>query len=157
MPKHPVNKKAKDLYYVAVKLFLKKDGALLIFKDGFGNWDLPGGRIRYDEFRKPLDQVLIRKMKEELGGGVKYRLGEPFVFMRHERDEKMPHGPTKARIFAVGYRGDFIGGTIKLTSHHTEYRWIPIKKFRPEKYFKNGWLDGAKEFLKVERKRKSKK
>lgn len=33
----------KDLYFVAVKVFLEKDGQLLILKDGFGEWDLPGG------------------------------------------------------------------------------------------------------------------
>jgi len=37
----------KDLYFVAVKIFLEdKDGRLLITKDRFGDWDLPGGRLR---------------------------------------------------------------------------------------------------------------
>lgn len=36
----------KDTYFVAVKLFLEKDGKLFIFKDKFGAWDLPGGRIK---------------------------------------------------------------------------------------------------------------
>jgi len=147
-----MKKKAKDLYYVAVKVFLKQGDSFLIFKDGFGNWDLPGGRIRYEEFKKPLESVIKRKMKEELGDLIKYKLGEPFVFMRHERDEVMPHGPKKARIFAIGYYAKFLGGKVVLASHHTKYEWIPIKTFKPEKYFKSGWLEGAKEFLKIERK-----
>jgi hypothetical protein len=36
----------KDLYYVAVKLFLRNENKLLITHDIFGDWDLPGGRIR---------------------------------------------------------------------------------------------------------------
>lgn len=148
-----IKKKAKDLYYVAVKVFLKKGDTFFIFKDGFGNWDLPGGRIRYDEFKKPLKSVIKRKMKEELGNSVRYELGEPFVFMRHERDEVMPHGPKKARIFAIGYHGKFLGGKIALASHHTKYKWAPIKTFKPKKYFKSGWLEGTKEFLRSERKK----
>jgi ADP-ribose pyrophosphatase YjhB (NUDIX family) len=149
-----IKKKAKDLYYVAVKVFLKKDDKLLIFKDGFGNWDLPGGRIRYEEFKKSFASVIKRKLKEELGSAIKYKIGEPFVFMRHERDEVMPHGPTKARIFAIGYHAEFLRGKVALASHHTKYEWIPIKTFKPEKYFKSGWLEGTKEFLRIERKNK---
>ena len=149
-----MDKKAKDLYYVAVKVFLKRGDDLLIFRDGFGKWDLPGGRIRYEEFKKPLGSVIKRKLKEELGGSIKYKIGEPFVFMRHERKEIMPHGPKTARIFAIGYRAQFLGGTIKLSSHHTKYEWVSIKTFKPEKYLKSGWLDGVKTFLALERKKK---
>lgn len=34
----------KDTYFVAVKVFLERDNKLLILKDNFGDWDLPGGR-----------------------------------------------------------------------------------------------------------------
>jgi ADP-ribose pyrophosphatase YjhB (NUDIX family) len=149
-----MDKKAKDLYYVAVKVFLKRGGDFLIFKDGFGKWDLPGGRIRHDEFKKPLESVIKRKLKEELGSSVKYKLGEPFVFMRHERKETMPHGPKTARIFAIGYHANFLGGTINLSSHHTKYEWAPIKTFRPKKYFEDGWLEGVRIFLARERKKR---
>ena len=149
-----MDKKAKDLYYVAVKVFLRRDNNLFIFRDGFGKWDLPGGRIRYDEFRQPLESVIKRKLKEELGSSIKYKLGEPFVFMRHERKEVTPHGPDMARIFAIGYRANFLGGTIKLPSHHTRYEWVPIRTFKPEKYFESGWLGGVKAFLAYERKKK---
>ena len=149
-----MKKKAKDLYYVAVKVFLKRNGRFLFFEDGFGKWDLPGGRIRYNEFKKPLESVIKRKLKEELGCSIKYQLGEPFVFMRHERKETMPHGPKKARIFAIGYRAKFLGGTINLSSHHTKYEWASINAFKPEKYFEGGWLEGVRIFLARERKKR---
>ena len=147
-----MEKKAKDLYFVAVKVFLKRGKTFFIFKDGFGQWDIPGGRIRYDEFRKPLEDVLKRKMKKEVGPNIKYKLGEPFVFMRHQRKEKMPHGPNQARIFAIGYEAKFLDGKITLPSHHTKYEWVPIKGFQPEKYFTGGWLEGVKAFLAKEKK-----
>jgi len=152
-----IGPKAKDLYFVAVKLFLRHKERLFIFQDGFGQWDLPGGRIRYDEFKKPLETVIKRKIKEELGGVVRYKLGNPIVFMRHERPEKMPHSTDTARIFAIGYDADFLGGKIKLPSHHVKYEWASIKTLKPEKYFKGGWLAGVKEFLTMKRREAQKR
>ena len=41
----------KDLYFVAVKIFiLNNKGELLITKDKFGDWDIPGGRGTEDDF-----------------------------------------------------------------------------------------------------------
>jgi len=73
----------KDTYFVAVKVFLERDGKFFIFKDRFGAWDLPGGRIKKDEFKAPLDSIIRRKMKEEIGDAVEYEIGKPIVFMRH--------------------------------------------------------------------------
>src|SRR3989338_1632715 len=95
----------KDTYFVAVKVFLEKDGKLLILKDSFGDWDLPGGRIKPDEFDVPLEQIIKRKMSEELGSDIKYTIGKPTVFMRHKRVEQAPGNPT-VRIFSIGYEGN---------------------------------------------------
>ena len=44
----------RDIYYVAVKVFLEHNGRLLIIKDKQGDWDLPGGRIRTTELENLL-------------------------------------------------------------------------------------------------------
>lgn len=54
--------RSKDLYFVAVKLFLHDNEKLLITHDIFGAWDLPGGRIKKDEFDAPLESVISRKV-----------------------------------------------------------------------------------------------
>ncbi len=136
----------KDTYFVAVKVFLEKDGKLLILKDNFGDWDLPGGRIKKDEFEVPMDQIIKRKMSEELGNDVKYTIGKPVVFMRHQRTEQSEGNPT-VRIFAVGYEGSLESGVIKLSARHPEMLWVNIVHFEPERYFKGGWLKGVKEYL----------
>ncbi|MEK7615633.1 MAG: NUDIX hydrolase [Patescibacteria group bacterium] len=141
----------KDLYYIAVKLFLV-DGPpggeaskLFIFKDKFGDWDLPGGRIRKDEFDTPLEEVIKRKILEELGDDVRYEIGKPVVFFRHERIENS--SGQSVRIFAVGYEAKFLGGKIKLSELHTQSEWVDIATFKPEDYFTGGWLKGVKEYL----------
>lgn len=142
-----MNTNGKDVYFVAVKLFLRKGGKLLILKDNFGDWDLPGGRIKADEFETPLEDVLRRKIKEELGENLTIDLAEqPIVFMRHERIEQAPGNP-RVRIFALGYEGFLKEGEIKLSPRHTEMIWSEMKNLKPEDYFSGGWLQGAKDYL----------
>ncbi len=140
----------KDKYFVAVKVFLKKGDNLLILKDNFGDWDLPGGRIKKDEFEKPLNQIIKRKMSEELGGNIKYIIGKPVLFMRHERVEAAPGKPT-VRIFAIGYEGTLESGEIKTSDRHPELMWVNHNTFKPEKYFKGGWLKGVQEYLAIQK------
>jgi 8-oxo-dGTP pyrophosphatase MutT (NUDIX family) len=136
----------KDTYFVAVKVFLRKDGKFLIIKDNFGDWDLPGGRIKKDEFDVSMEEIIKRKMREELGGEIKYSIGKPVVFLRHERVEQSPGNPI-VRIFAVGYDGTLESGEIKLSDRHTEMLWVDLGNFQPEKYFTGGWLKGVREYL----------
>ncbi len=138
----------KDLYFVAVKVFIEdSSGRLLIIKDRFGDWDLPGGRLREMDFGIPLEDVVDRKIVEELGEAACYELGAPVVFMRHERDEVMPSGEKeKRRIFAVGYKARYLSGDISLGKNHERYEWM-ARDVEPEKYFSGGWLQGVREYL----------
>ncbi|HUD81691.1 MAG TPA: NUDIX domain-containing protein [Patescibacteria group bacterium] len=136
----------KDLYFVAVKLFLRIGDKLLITHDIFGSWDLPGGRIRKDEFDKPLESVIKRKVIEELGPTVRYQLGDPEVFFRVERQEHGLDGQL-VRIFAIGYDAKFEGGDVGLGDHHDKMEWVNVNSFKPEDYFTGGWLIGVKEYL----------
>ncbi len=138
----------KDTYFVAVKVFLlDSEGNFLITKDQFGDWDIPGGRLREQDFNIPLDLVVERKIKEEIGESVKYRLGDPVVFMRHERNEILPSGDKdRRRIFAIGYTAQYQGGEINLGKSHNQYEWVSVKTFEPETRFTGGWLQGVKDF-----------
>lgn len=139
----------KDTYFVAVKLFLEKDGKLFIFKDKFDAWDLPGGRIKKHEFETPLKEIIKRKMIEEVGDELQYSVeSRPEVLMRHERIEASPGNPT-VRIFAVGYRAQWESGEPKLSEAHTEMKWVDPTTFKPEEYFTGGWLKGVQEYLAI--------
>lgn len=138
--------KNKDLYFVAVKVLLRDKNKLLITHDIFGDWDIPGGRIKKDEFDTPLEAIIARKLREELGGAVEYQLGEPKVFFRVERAEHGLEGQM-VRIFAVGYEAVYKGGEIELGAHHDRMEWVDIKTFKPENYFTGGWLKGVQEYL----------
>jgi 8-oxo-dGTP pyrophosphatase MutT (NUDIX family) len=135
----------KDVYFVAVKLLLRDGDKLLITHDIFNAWDIPGGRIKKDEFEKPLESVIERKIKEELGSELTYNLGQPKVFFRVQRIERGIDIPV--RIFAVGYEAEYVGGEIKLGEHHDEYRWVNIHDFKPSTLFDDGWAQGLEEYI----------
>lgn len=137
----------KDLYYVAVKLFLRDGDKLLITHDIFGDWDLPGGRLKKSEFEAPFEEVIDRKMHEEIGDDVRYKIGEPKVFFRVEREENDLNNK-KVRIFAIGYSATYLGGEIVLGDHHDEMQWVDVNTFKPEDYFTGGWLVGVQDYLK---------
>ena len=136
---------AKDTYFVAVKILLRKGDRLLLTHDVFGDWDIPGGRIKPDEFETPLEDIIARKMREELGETVSYTLGEPKVFFRHKRIEHS--SGQEARIFAVGYEASYESGEINLGTNHDKYEWVNVANFKPEEYLTGGWLKGMKEYL----------
>lgn len=137
--------RSKDLYFVAVKLFLHDNEKLLITHDIFGAWDLPGGRIKKDEFDAPLESVISRKVREELGSEVRYDLGKPQVFFRVERLEH--NTQEMVRIFGIGYTANYLGGEITLGDHHDQMEWVDIRTFKPEEYFAGGWLAGVREYV----------
>ena len=136
----------KDIYFVAVKVFLRDQNKLLIIHDIFGEWDLPGGRIKTDEINASLESIIKRKMKEEIGSDINYSDVSPNgIFFRVERLE---HGLNKkVRIFAVGYDASYIDGDITLGKHIDDYQWVDINKFKPRDYFKGGWLTGVESYL----------
>jgi 8-oxo-dGTP pyrophosphatase MutT (NUDIX family) len=135
----------KDTYFVAVKALLRKGDELLIIKDKFGDWDLPGGRIKKYEFNAKLEDVLQRKIKEELGSKIQYSIGEPKAFYRVERIEALTN--QLVHIFGVGFEVQYLDGPIKLSDLFEEYQWVNIKSFEPTKLQNNGWMRGLSEYL----------
>ncbi len=138
-------KSYRDLWYVALKVFLERNGQFFIFRDKYGDWDIPGGRIQRHEFGVSFERIIARKLQEEVGPGVRYRLGKPAVFMRHERTEASLK--KRVRIFAVGYTAKYVSGEIRLSPQHTEYRWVSRKTFKAGRYFRGGWLMGVREYV----------
>lgn len=142
----------KDSYFVAVKLFLRDGEKLLITHDIFGAWDLPGGRIKPNEFDTPLEDIIERKVREELGGDIKYKLGPANgIFFRVERKEQGLDGQ-KVRIFAVGYDAEYLGGEVGMGDHHDKQEWVDVNNFKPQNFFTGGWLKGVQEYLEMVRK-----
>ena len=138
---------AKDEYLVAVKLLLRDGNRLLVTHDTFGQWDLPGGRIRRDQFTVPIEDIIKGKIKEELGPLVKYKLGDIKATFRVEREE-FGRGNEKVRIFGIGYEATYHGGEIRLGEYHDKYEWVDLASVDLENYrTDSGWVHLLKEYV----------
>lgn len=135
----------KDVYFIAVKALIRNGDKLLITHDIFKSWDIPGGRIKKNEFQKPLTDVLKRKLSEELGEDIRYEIGDLVATFSVERDEVGIE--TSARIFAVGYEVKYLGGNINLGGNHDQYVWVDVNDFEPGSIFKDGWDKGLESYL----------
>lgn len=103
-------------FWVGFKILLRRGDVFLTLKERHG--DLPGGRVDNAEVRSPIEKIIAREVKEELGLAVKYKLGQPvFQFRRYSKERKMP-------ILLTVYEAKYIGGKIKLSSEHNSYMWF---------------------------------
>lgn len=135
----------KGLFNVAAKVLLRDGDRILLLHDIFGDWDLPGGRILPSEFGGDIQDVIIRKMREELGPDVSYDIkgmDTYFQVVRKEHDTK-----ENSRIFAIGFSACYLNGTIKLGAHHDEYRWVNLHDLTPADYFEHGWEIGLARYI----------
>jgi 8-oxo-dGTP pyrophosphatase MutT (NUDIX family) len=105
------------VYFVALKLALWRGGRVLILRDGAHGWlDLPGGRTEADEYGKPLEKILAREVREEIGA-VRYALGKPaFQYRRW-------HHTRRVHIFTTVYEARYLSGKITLSDEHGSYEW----------------------------------
>lgn len=112
------------LYHVALKILLKRDNAFLFLRPEGSEWqlDLPGGRIDDVEHEVPLEEVLAREVREELGDNLKYTLGKAlFQFRRHFPNKNW-------HVFITVYEADFLSGDIALSDEHSSYEWVNLKE-----------------------------
>ena len=116
-------KRAYAMYHVGLKILLKKgDEFLFLTSDDGRHLDLPGCRIDDIEHTVPLPEVIAREVREELGEGVKYKLGKPvFQFRRHFEQWGW-------HIFLTVYEADWLSGNIQLSAEHSKYQWLHPKK-----------------------------
>lgn len=140
-------------YHIAVKAFIRNGDKLLICKDAFfdselfAEWDMPGGRINKEERETGFNEVLDREIIEEVGD-IKYKNNGPAVIFRHSRTEQRLPDKPMINILMIGFDIEYLGGDVKISNEHTEYRWLPIEELKnAEKYFKGGWIDGIKKYL----------
>lgn len=135
----------KGSFPVAVKALIHRDNELLILHDVFGDWDLPGGRLLSQEFGQDIKQVITRKISEELGNQIDYKIGNLCTYFQVERIEH--DTGNLSQIFGLGFTTEYLDGDINLGPHHDKFVWVNLTDFRPSDYFKHGWEIGLEKFL----------
>lgn len=139
----------KAAYSVAVKVILRDGDKILLTHDIWNTWELPGGRIRVDEFQKDLAEVVRRKLGEELGNDIKYSDLKPTgTFFQVSRIEETGDLSEKeVKIFAIGYEAKFDGGVITIGDSHDKFEWFDINELDPLELQDNDWMRGLQDYL----------
>jgi len=114
-------------YHISLKILLRRGDEFLILNSQSGKFfDLPGGRIDEQDRAVPLEDILAREVREELGPNFVYKLGGPlFQFRRHLKR-------TDYHVFVPVYDAKYLSGDIKLSDEHTGFFWTKAPDFKFE-------------------------
>jgi len=143
----------RDFYNVSLKIFLKNNrGEVLILKSTLGGsyegfYDLPGGRINLNEFEVPFKNIIKREVTEEIGEVSFNLVLKPVGIGRIAivKKESPLGGPV--HVFNVFFEAKYLGGDVKISEEHTDFKWVALTKDNLEQYFKVAVLEGAKMYL----------
>lgn len=142
--------KERGVYQVSLKLLLKNNkGEVLALKavdngSYAGYYDLPGGRIDADEFNVDFAEIMTREAKEEIEG-VEFSLNsKPVAVGRHLIPASMTSSGKDIQVLYLFFEAEYLGGDIKISDEHTEYKWLNLKDIELDKYFTSGILEGVK-------------
>ncbi|MCS7205107.1 MAG: NUDIX hydrolase [Leptospiraceae bacterium] len=135
-----------EKFQISLKLLLWDKNFFLYLRDSITKaGDLPGGRIvSKNEFFNWLES-LKREIQEELGHEIQYEIQPNPVFV-------FPHIVLKEGVEAVAvlYEGKYLGGRIRLSSEHLEYRWLH-KHEDLSKYFTSTFLKGLQDYFRLKK------
>ena len=107
-------------FEVGLKAFLVREGRLLVVRERFAPhwWELPGGRFDAGEEMMPLEHILRRELREELGEALVCDVVGP-------RDAWVRPAPERGtHVFLLGFLCRHRAGEIELSDEHVDARWI---------------------------------
>ena len=115
-------------FHVGLKAFITNGEKLLILQDPEGFWELPGGRAEKQEILRPLEEILLRETKEELGDQFEYKVSSIFhAWIRKPDPTKniaQVYRDNDFCIFLIGILCEYKKGDVTLSPEHRDFRWV---------------------------------
>lgn len=128
--------------YVGVKaLIVNNEGKVLITQEpthfvGGGKWELPGGKLSEGEEITPLEEVLAREIREELGEKFSVSVDRVIDVMRRPWNKP---GAKADMVFLAVFHCTYKGGEVVLSEENNNYAWMTAGEL--SKYdFVSGYL-----------------
>jgi 8-oxo-dGTP diphosphatase len=141
-------------FHVSFKIILKnKNGAILVLEcpdssQMKGYYDFPGGRILDSEVTMQFGKIIKRELEEELGSQIKYRLKpSPVALGRHFFYWDTPSNKDRQDIFWVFFEAEYLGGKVKISDEHKDFKWVKLNKNNLDRYFIHGPLEGMQNYF----------
>lgn len=135
--------------YIGVKgLIVRDDGKLLITQEpltfvGGGKWELPGGKIAVGEEEIPLEEILLREIREELGDDLRVSVGPVVDIMRRPWNKP---GASADQVMLAVFECAHEGGEIVLSEENNDFAWITAEEL-PNYEFIPGYRPVLEKFL----------
>ncbi|MEI6863881.1 MAG: NUDIX domain-containing protein [Candidatus Adlerbacteria bacterium] len=113
--------------YIGVKgLIVHSDGKVLITQEpthfvGGGKWELPGGKIAVGEEEVPLEEILQREIREELGESFNVTVGPLIDIMRRPWNKP---GASADQVMLAVFECPYVGGDITLSEENNNHAWV---------------------------------
>lgn len=115
-----------QLFYVALKAVIEKDGQVLVLFDPDLDLDLPGGKIQVGE--TDFIKTLKREVLEETG--LKITVQQPFTTGYIEFPAGINHRHAGKKFFSVFFKATYLEGVLKLSEEHDQYKWVNKKNYK---------------------------
>ncbi|MGE4158020.1 MAG: NUDIX domain-containing protein [Planctomycetota bacterium] len=131
----------EQLFEIAIKLFVRHEGRLLVLTAGnTGAGDFPGGRLAPVDSLFDLQSSMKREILEELGSDVRLKVGTKPLF----------HFPYTSKndtveVLGLAHAADWAGGAIRLSDEHTGYQWLQPQDALG--HFRDHFLAGLRMYL----------
>jgi len=116
---------AKPLVGVGATVF-RNDQVLLIRRGNpplYGDWSLPGGRVKEDE---DLKKALRREVREECSIDIKVGdLITEFEYIERDEEERV-----KYHYVVFDFKARYVSGKLVRASDALEVRWVPLEQLK---------------------------
>ncbi|HVB20062.1 MAG TPA: NUDIX domain-containing protein [Candidatus Paceibacterota bacterium] len=128
--------------YIGVKgLIVNNDGKVLITQEpthfvGGGKWELPGGKIANGEEEIPLEEILLREIREELGEAFKVDVNHVVDIMRRPWNKP---GASADQVMLAVYECLYRGGDIQLSDENINFAWVIAQELHQYEFI-SGYL-----------------
>lgn len=127
-------------FFVGQKAFIDKNGEVLILNHPKYGLDFPGGKIQIGE--EDFDKALHREVKEETG--LEIEIGKPFTRWFFKFGEN--HSKAGKKIFLLGFKCRYIGGSVNLSNEHNGYKWVNKNNYKDHQV-NNGYYEALEKYF----------
>ncbi len=131
----------KQIQKTTVKGIFYNDGKILFAKDHKGRWELPGGKV---EFNETIEETLKRECTEELGFK-NIQVGDivnAWTFSSTVND-------IDYHFIVLVYECNTDEMIIKPSDEHEEHAWIPLDEIN-ELNIRDGYKESVKKYRELE-------
>ena len=117
--------------YIGVKgVIVNDEGKVLVTQEpthfiGGGKWKLPGGKIAVGEEEIPLEEILLREIREELSETFQVEVAEIIDVMRRPWNKP---GASADQVMLVVFKCLYCGGEVVLSHENNDFAWITAQE-----------------------------